>query len=102
MAMESGEVKGGPASNGRIQFGSAATDDLKRCLLFLTAIGTSQIEVLPVGGGFGPEFGAIAKLFAVEELIFDEPMYGLDVALPGIRTGRDIAMVAAQRPHGGG
>src|SRR5579863_1795722 len=102
LAVESWEVKRGPAGDSRIQFGSAATNDLERRLPFFATIGTGEIEVLPVGGGFGPELGAIAKVFAVEELIFDEPMHGLDIALPRIRSGRDVTMVAAQRSHGSG
>ena len=102
MAVEGGEVKGGPAGDGGIELGSAATNDLERRLPFLAAIVTGQIEVMPVGGGFGPELGPIPKALAVEELIFDEPMYGFDIALSGIRAGRDVAMVTAQRPHGSG
>jgi hypothetical protein len=102
LAVEGGEVKRGPARNGGIELGSATTNDLQRRLPFLAAIVTGQIEVLPVADGFGPELGAIPKALAVEEFIFDEPMHGLDIALPGVGAGRDVAMVAAQGPHGGG
>ena len=102
MTVESGEVKGGPAGDSRIQLRGAATDDLERSLPFLAAIGTGQIEVLPVGGGLGPELGPIPKALAVEELIFHESMYGFDITLPGIGAWGDVAMVAAQCPHGGG
>ena len=90
MIVERGEVKGGP-----VELGSATANDLERRLPFLAAIVAGEIEVLPVGGGFGPELGPISKALAVEELIFDEPMHGLDVVLPGVRAGRDVAMIAA-------
>ena len=102
MTKERGEVKGGPASDGGIELGSTATNDLERSLPFLAAIVAGQIEVLPVGGGFGPELGAILKVFAIKELIFDEPMHGFDIALPGIRSRGDVAMVAAEGSHGCG
>ena len=102
LTVESGEVKGGPAGDGRIELGSATANDLEGRLSFLAAIVTGEVEVLPIGGGFGPELSAISKALAVEELIFDEPMYGLDITLPGVRAGRDVAMIAAQGPYGGG
>jgi len=81
---------------------AAATNDLQRRLPLFAAIESGQIEVMPVGGGLGPELSRTAEALAVEELILDQPMHGFDIALPSVGFGRDIAMIAAEGSHGGG
>jgi hypothetical protein len=77
-------------------------EDLQRALPFLAAVGAHQIEVIPVGGGFGPKVGRIAEGFPVKELVFHGAMHGFDVALPSVPFGRDVTVFAPQGTHGGG
>jgi len=100
--VEVAKVKGLPPGDGRIDSASVAADDLVRRLPFLAAIESGQIEVMPVGDGLSPELGAIAKALPIKELIFDEPMDRLDIALPSVGLGRDVTVIAAQRAHRGG
>jgi hypothetical protein len=79
-----------------------ALEDLQRALPFLAAIGPHQIEVLPVGGDFGPEIGWITEGFPIKGLIFNETVDGFDIALSGVTLGRDVAAPTAQGAHGGG
>ena len=91
--MPFGEVEGLPVENGSGQIWSFGLEDLERALPFLAAIGAHQIEVMPVGGDFGPEVGVISESFAVEKLVFDQAMDRFHVALPSVTFGRDVAMV---------
>ena len=70
-------------------------EDLEWALPFFATVLAHEVEVKPVGGDFGPELGEAGEGFAVKELIFDEAMDGLDVALPGEAFGRDVAVVGA-------
>lgn len=65
-----------------------ALEDLQRALPFLAAIGPHQIEVLPVGGDFGPEIRRITEGLPIKKLVFHETMDGFDIALSGMPLGR--------------
>ena len=69
---------------------------------FLAAVGTDEVEVMPVGGDFGPEVGDAGEGFQIKELVFDEAVNGFDVTLPGVTFGGDIAVVRTQGADGGG
>ena len=58
-------------------------------LIFFVRVRTSQVEVELVGLGLGEEFATAGESFQIEELIFDQPMHGFDIALVGVRGGRD-------------
>ena len=60
---------------------------------FFAAIGTHQVEVVPVGGDLAPEVGWTGEGLAIKELVFDEAMNGFDITLPGVTLGWDITMV---------
>jgi hypothetical protein len=51
-------------------------------------VGTSPVEVALVEGNFGQEVGAGGEGFQVEELVFNEAVDGLDIALVGVGAGR--------------
>src|SRR5512135_3749067 len=90
------EVEWAPIEDGTDQSGSGGMEDLEGALPFLAAVGSHEVEVVPIGGDFGPELGGAGEGFAVEELVFDEAVDGFDVALPGIALGRDITVVRTQ------
>jgi len=62
----------------------------------------ADVEVVPVPGDPVPEVGFGAEGFPVGELIFDEAVNGLDIALPGVGFDRDVVVSGAQIADGGG
>src|SRR5436309_6103718 len=83
-AVELAEVKRTPAGDRRVEVVCAAADDLFGRLPLLAAVGTREVEVLPGGAHLRPELRATDKLLAIKELVFDQPMDRLDIALPGL------------------
>jgi hypothetical protein len=75
---------------------------LERALPFFAAVFAPEIEVTPTGADLVPELRAVGEVFAVEELVFEQAVDGLDIALPGVALGRDGRVTGSQRPHGGG
>ena len=65
----------------------------------LVGVGTYQVEVELIDGGFGKEFGTVTERFQIEEIVFDEAVNGLDVALIGV-GGRGDALVLAVAESG--
>jgi hypothetical protein len=49
-------------------------------------VGPGQVEVELIEGGLGQELSAIAKGFQVVELVFDEAVDGLDIALISVSS----------------
>jgi hypothetical protein len=45
-------------------------EDFERALPFLPAVFANQIEVTPIGGGFGEELGWVFESLTVKELVF--------------------------------
>jgi len=82
--------------------GSELLDDLPWGKTSLVGIGASQVEVELVEGNLGHELGAAAESFQVEELVFDEAVDGLDIALIGVGAGRDALVLGAEEGDGGG
>src|SRR3970040_2255153 len=80
--------------------GSEPLDDLPGALVFFVGVGSHEVEVELVGGGFGQELAAVAELLQVEELIFDQAVHGLHVALVGVGGRRDAYVLAVA--EGGG
>ena len=72
---------------------SLCLEELERAFPLFAAVGTNEVEVAPIGGDLGEEVIAIAELFAIEKLIFDQTMNCLDVALPGVAFGWDEAVI---------
>jgi hypothetical protein len=89
------EVKRAPTGDGGIDMARAAANDLHGRLPFLAPIQPCQIKVLPVAIDLLPELGATGKALPVKELILHQPMDRLDIALPSVGLGRDVAVVAA-------
>ena len=77
-------------------------EDLQRALPFLAAVFAHEVEVRPVGVGFGKKLGGAAESLQVQELIFDEAMDRFDVALPGVAFGGYEAVIGSEQAHGGG
>jgi hypothetical protein len=67
---------------------------LPRAEVLLVGVGADEIEVKLIGEGLGEEVAAAGKGFQVEELILDEAVDGLNVALKGVSGGRDADMLA--------
>jgi hypothetical protein len=44
--------------------------------------------------GLGKEFAAAGEGFQIEELIFDQTMHSFDIALVGVRSGRNAQVLA--------
>src|SRR5689334_5207488 len=63
-------------------------------------VGADEIEVELVGVSFGQEIAATGEVFDVEELVFFEAMYSLDVALIGVSRGRDTDVLAVAESFG--
>jgi len=57
--------------------------------IFLVGVGSREVEVELIGLGLGEEFAAAGEGFQIEELIFDQPMDGFDIALEGVGSVRD-------------
>ena len=76
--------------------GSELLDDLPWGEASFVGVGTSQIEVELVEGNLGEEVGAVLESFQVEELVFDQAVDGFDVALEGVRGGRDALVLGAE------
>ena len=87
------EVKRLPMEEGAGENWSLSLEDLERAFPFFTAVGPEEVEVAPVGGGFGKEVVAIPELFEIKELVFDEAVDGFDIALPGVALGRNEAVI---------
>lgn len=85
--MTFGEVERAPVKKGSDQPRGLGLEDLEGPLPFFPTVGAHEVEVVPVGGDFGPEIGGAGEGFAVEELVFHQPMNGLDIALPGVAFG---------------
>src|SRR4030095_13271327 len=76
-------------------------ENLQRALPLFGSVGTNEVKVTPVGGGFGKEFGAGPKVFTIEEFIFDQAVDGFDVALPGVTFRWNEAVIRSQSAYGG-
>ena len=70
--------------------GSELLDDLPWGETSLVGIGASQVEVELVEGNLG------------HELVFDEAVDGLDIALIGVGAGGDALVLGAEEGEGGG
>ena len=68
----------------------------------LCVLGRTKIEVELIGLGLGEEFAAAGEGFQIEELIFDQPMHGFDIALVGVGSGRDAHVLAVAQGGGHG
>ena len=73
---------------------SEALEDLPGALVVLVRVGAHEVEVELVEGSLGQEIGAAGEGFQIEELIFDEAVDGLDIALVGVGGGRDALVLA--------
>ena len=97
-----GEVEWAPVEDGAHECGGGGLEDMEWALPFFAAVEADEVEVMPVGGDFGPELGGAGEGFAIEELVFNEAVDGFDVALPGVVFGWDVTVVGAQGADGGG
>ena len=64
-------------------------DDLPGAEVLFVGVGADEVEVELIGKGLGEEITAAGERFQIEELIFDQAMHGFDIALVGMRSGRD-------------
>ncbi len=69
-------------------------------LILFMGIGPNEIEIHLVGLGLGEKFAAAGEGFQIEELIFDQAMHRFDIALVGVRRGRDAEMLAVSQRGG--
>ena len=65
-------------------------------------VGSDKIEVELVERSLGEEVGAAGEGFDFEELVFDEAMDGLDVALVGVSARGDALVLRAEEGDGAG
>src|SRR3990172_6997016 len=79
---------------------SELLDNLPGSFVFLVGVGPCEVEVELIDGGLGKEFGTVAERFQVEELVFDEAVDGLDVALIGVSGGGDARVLAVAEGSG--
>ena len=73
---------------------SEPLEDLPGATVLLVRVGAYEVEVELVEGSLGQEIGAAGEGFQIEELIFDEAVDGLDIALIGVGGGRDALVLA--------
>jgi hypothetical protein len=71
-------------------------DDLPGSEASFVGVGTSQVEVELIERGLGEELRTTAKGFQVVELVFDQAVNGLDIALIGVSGGRDPLVLRAE------
>jgi hypothetical protein len=71
-------------------------DDFPRGEASFVRVGASQVEVELIEGRLAQELGAAAEGFQVEELVLDEAVDGLHVALKGVGGGRDAVVLGAE------
>src|SRR3990172_7702526 len=79
---------------------SELLDNLPGSFVFLVGVGPCEVEVELIDGGLGKEFGTVAERFQVEELVFDEAVDGLEVALIGVSGGGDARVLAVAEGSG--
>ena len=84
------------------QAGVELLDDLPWRTASFVRVGTSQVEVELIEGGFGEELGAGAKGFQVVELVFDEAMDSFHIALVGMSGRGDALALRAEVSDGAG
>ena len=71
-------------------------DDLPGSKPFFVGVGPSQVEVELIERGLSEELGAVAKGFQVVELIFNQAVDRLDVALVGVSSRGDALVLGAE------
>jgi hypothetical protein len=81
--------------------GVALLDDGEWGLVVLVTVGARGVEIEPVGLVLVPEVDAGGEERTVEELVLLEAMDGLDIGLPGMGLGRDVAVLAAEEADRG-
>lgn len=79
-----------------MDLGVAFADDLQGCFPLFMSIFPGDVEPIPVKGDLLPEVGSGSERRDVEELVFDQSVYGFDIALPGVGLYRDIVMFASE------
>jgi len=85
--LEGIEEGGLPEGDARVDLRGELTQQIEGAAIALVAVLSGDIEVAPVGAGFGEEVGAGAEAFPVEELVLTEAMDGLDIAVVGVGGG---------------
>ena len=75
-----------------------ALEDLEWALF--SSVEADEIEVAPIGRDLGKEVMAITKLFAIEELMFDQTVNHFDVHLPGVTVVADLRIELADQAFG--
>src|SRR6266850_348355 len=73
---------------------SGELDDLPGALIFFVGVQAHQVEVELIRVDLGKEVSAASELFEIKELVFFEAVHGFDVALVGVRGGRDTHVLA--------
>src|SRR5690242_8543898 len=99
--MTFGEIKRTPVEERPDERRGFCIEDLEGAQPFLAAVGTDEIEVVPVSGDLAPEVGRTGEGLAIKELVFDEAVDGFDIALPGVALGRDVTVSGAEGADGG-
>jgi hypothetical protein len=82
------------------QAGIELLDDLPWGTACFVGVGPGQVEVELIEGGFSEELSAGAEGFQVVELVFDEAVDGLDIALIGVGGGLDALVLGAEVSDG--
>ena len=77
--------------------GSEPLEDLPGAAVSLMGVGADEVAVELVGGGLGEEVGAGREGFDFEELVFDEAVDGLDIALVSVSGWGGCAGVGSRR-----
>ena len=80
--------------------GVELVDDLPWRKPAFVGVGPSQVEVELVERGLGEELSAIAKAFQVVELVFDQAMDRLHIALVGMSSRGDALVLGAEVSDG--
>ena len=79
---------------------SEPLDDLPGSLKIFVRVGSRKVEIELVGVCFGEEIATAGERLQVKELVFFETMNGFDVALEGVRGGRDADMLTIAEGFG--
>ena len=69
---------------------------------FFAAIFADEIEVAPIGIGFGEELRWASEELPIQELVLNEAVDRFNITLPGVAFGRDEAVIGSEQAHRGG
>lgn len=79
---------------------SQPPENLPGALVLFVGVGVHEVEVELIEEGLCQKVRAAGEGFQIKELVLDEPMHGLDLAVVGMGGGRDADVLAVAQVRG--